>query len=76
MSGYTEKDAAKDTDATPREVARAHHAARDHSGVRSGSGEDRPTEQNQRDARRKWDEMIERGKARDRERPPEANRER
>ncbi len=34
---YTEKDAAKDTDTTESEATRAHHGARDDSGVREGA---------------------------------------
>lgn len=40
MGGYSKKDAAKDTDSSTREVSRAHHQARDDSGVRQGRDRD------------------------------------
>lgn len=76
MSGYKEKDAARDTDTTTGEVARAHHQARTDARARTDFPRDRPTKQNQRDARRKIDEIIERGKARDQQRTSEKSRER
>jgi hypothetical protein len=76
MSGYKEKDAARDTNTTSGEVARAHHQARTDSRARTGSPRDRPTRQNVRDARRKMDEVIERGKARDQKGRSERSRER
>ena len=51
MTKYREKDAARDTNATLREVRAAHHAARDDAGdVRTGGTGDRPTTQNRADA--------------------------
>lgn len=41
MAGYTGKDAAKDTGASSKDVAAAHHDARDAAfGGREGSGRD------------------------------------
>lgn len=36
MSKYTEKDAAKDTDSSSKDVAESWHQARDDSGAREG----------------------------------------
>lgn len=37
LGKYTEKDAGKDTGASNKDVAAAHHQARDDSGARSGN---------------------------------------
>jgi len=69
MSGYGKRDAARDTDATPREVSRAWHDARDAAGVRQGGAGDRPTPQNRAEAAAKLRATIERGREqRERER--------
>ena len=38
MSGYTKKDAAKDTESTVKEVSRAHHQARNDAAKEGGWG--------------------------------------
>jgi hypothetical protein len=65
MTGYTEKDAARDTGASQRETAAAHHEARDASRVRDGGEGDRPTPQNRRDARRLERRVMDRARQRD-----------
>jgi hypothetical protein len=66
MSGYNERDAAKDTDESLKRTAATWHAARDDAAVRGNSDGDRPTEKNRADAERKMAEIIERGRRRER----------
>jgi 50S ribosomal subunit-associated GTPase HflX len=64
MSGYKERDAAKDTDESPKRVGSAWHQARDDAQVRGDGPGDRPTEQNRVDAERKMREILDRARAR------------
>lgn len=74
MGDYGKKDAARDTNVTPREAARAWHAARDDTrDVRQGGEGDRPTARNRADAEAMTRAAVERGREsarleRDRER--------
>jgi hypothetical protein len=60
--GYTKGDASRDTASETSEVSGAWHQARDDSGVRKGSGGDRPTERNRDEAATKTAEIIERAR--------------
>lgn len=40
MGKYGKTDAAKDTNSSSKDVSRAHHDARDHSGAREGKDTD------------------------------------
>jgi hypothetical protein len=72
MSGYEERDAARDTDATQREVEAAWHGARDDADARGpGPRGDRPTRENREDARRLTERVIDRGREREEGRPEE-----
>ncbi len=70
MSGYKERDAAHETEVTPREVAATWHQARDDADAREPDGRgDRPTRENRKDARRLTDRVIDRGRGRESGRP-------
>lgn len=66
MSGYKRRDAARDTDASIRDVTRAWHNSRTQSGARTDEPHDRPTAENRSEARAKTQEIVERGRNRER----------
>lgn len=72
MTGYSERDAARDTGTSEREATAAHHQARIDGKVHSETPDDRPTPQNRADARRLERKIIERG----RNRPPDEREDR
>jgi len=69
MSGYRERDAAKDTNTPEREVTATWHQARDDAEVRRDGTGDRPTAENRKDSRRLMRKVIDRRRTR-----PESSR--
>lgn len=81
MGGYSERDAARDTQASERDVNAAWHESRTQSGVREGADGDRPTRKNRHDAERLTQRVIDHAKEREArgeqaEREPRDERER
>lgn len=69
MSGYRERDAARDTDTSERDATATWHQARDDARARSARPDDRPTRQNREDSRRLERKYgLDRGSDRPRER--------
>jgi hypothetical protein len=76
MSGYTERDTAKDTKVPKREVEAAWHQARDDSGVRGNGTGDRPTPENRAQARALERKIMDRARSRPPERSEDSRGER
>lgn len=62
MSGYKERDAARETRVSQRTVEATWHQARDDSAVRGGAADDRPTPENERDAKLLKERLEARGR--------------